>query len=263
MAMASSASATATTKRAAKATPAGSPAMNFPRIVEGLVHAIRNPLFAARLDLHALSNVARELGEGGRRVREVEAIVGQCEKQLEQVERFLAELVRFAHPTPPEPEIVDLRRLLAVSLKAVKEAHPQLSIRLASGNDEPLVASIDRGRFSEALSAVMEWFSQTTQRVLAVSLKKHGGDAKLCIRAPGWRVTEHEHCRMFEPFAVITGVKPGLSLAIACRCMTEAGGSCDCEVDEDGVCISFRLPTEGNSDPHQSPANGALDSNKR
>src|SRR5690349_8436512 len=74
-------------------------------VAEGLVHALRNPLFALRLDLHSLRTFLKRAASGNdpQAASEVNGMVKACEDRLDLAEQLLAGLAEYGCPPPAEP----------------------------------------------------------------------------------------------------------------------------------------------------------------
>jgi hypothetical protein len=73
-------------------------------VVEAFLHAIRNPLFSIRLELHTLRTLADRGGDDRASQAQFDAIIQHCDRQLDRAEQFLSELAERASPPPAADE---------------------------------------------------------------------------------------------------------------------------------------------------------------
>jgi signal transduction histidine kinase len=217
-------------------------------VAEGLVHALRNPLFAVRLDLHTLRKMASGDQRGDQKsadVATVDSIVGECERQLDRAEEFLGELVAYACPSPPREQAIDLQQAVDIELERLRErASTPLPVNFLQERSEAIAVWMDPSRLQAILSALLELATASGGAdVVSVKVKTRGDRAELCITNRQWSLSKRDRRRIFKPFATIEGMAPSLRLASAKRSVEEAGGKIACVAGSDGgTLLRVRLP---------------------
>lgn len=214
------------------------------QLMAGLVHEIRNPLNAMRLNLHVLSRVLTQ----GSSTEEFAAIdhtqvIRESVQEIERVEGLLRLLLGYARPDQSRAEDLEVRRELEsalVFLKPVLE-RAELAVR-ARFSDLPTFIHIDRDRWRQILINLIMNAKEATgpggQIQIDVHATREEVEVTVADDGPGVPATDRE--RVFEPFFSRKENGTGLGLALVRRYVEEAGGTIVCEQNEPRGAL-FRL----------------------
>jgi len=214
-------------------------------LVEAFVHAVRNPLFSLRLDLHTLGVMAKRLALGRPVADEFLATVRQCDRQLDRVEQFLKDLAEFACPLPADGRAIEVREELGDLLGSVRQWAPALEVAVTF---RPTIDAawilMDPLRFEQTITGlVIGACDAANSNELAIDLSVSEDMVDISIENPCWETSSSQRSDIFEPFARMPGREPGLQLALAKRNVEQAQGVLSCVAGhEGGSCFCVRLP---------------------
>jgi signal transduction histidine kinase len=212
---------------------------------EGLVHAIRNPLFALRLDLHTLRRcVDKAKVEAGPSELDAGGILKNCERQIDMAERFLSELTLYACPPPADVEILELADELRTAVDQFNGRQPRVELPDSEATRRSVLVLMDADRLQTILSSMLELgLSAPFPEMTSVKLRARKGLALLSVSNPQWTLSERESQRLFKPFASLDNWTPTARLAAARRFAVESGGRLTCvSGTEKGTTLRLRLP---------------------
>jgi signal transduction histidine kinase len=214
-------------------------------VVEGLAHALRNPLFAVRLELHTLEKLNSSQGRRDLKAPEVAGIFQKCEGLLDRVDEILSDAVNYALPAPTAEQRLDLEEELnfAISRFAVQHGVDASRVRLQP-IEESICIYMDQSRLQDALAALLELaVSSAPSSSVSISVSNNLERAEICISNPQRALSKRDRERLFKPFASIEGVKPSMRLAAARRDIEQSGGSIAClSGSEKGSLLRIRWP---------------------
>ena len=165
--------------------------------------------------------------------RQLETIVGQCERISQTVRRLLG----FARTTEGEPRSNDMGDIVRETLELLAPKLKPFTVR-TSLPDEPVEAVVDRRRIEElmvnlVMNAVQAMGSSGTLDIeLAApvtSPRGQHGFARMTVADNGPGIPPEHRRYIFEPFFTTkeAGVGSGLGLAIAYKVVTDHGGYID------------------------------------
>jgi K+-sensing histidine kinase KdpD len=214
-------------------------------LMEGIVHALRNPLFAVRLELHTLEKLNGGEGRRGLKSADVTGIFQKCEGLLDRVDEILSDAVNYALPAPTTEQRLDLEQELniAISRLVAKWGAEAPNVRL-----EPVAESLfiimDQSRLQDALAALLELaMSSATASTVSIIMRSSQERAEVCVTNPQRILSKRDRQRIFKPFASIEGVKPSMRLAAARRDIEQARGSIAClSGSQRGTVLRIRWP---------------------
>jgi PAS domain S-box-containing protein len=212
------------------------------RLVGGVAHEVRNPLFGIGATLDAL-----EARFGAR--DELESYMRVLRGELGRLGRLVNDLVAYGKPhrlsrsSHRADDILDE----AVALTRGQLDPPAVTIARGPAAPSPMV-SVDRGRFVHALHQLVE---------NAVHRSPVGGSVRLSARAherslivevadEGPAIPEGELPRLFLPFVSHRAGGTGLGLSIVHRIIEQHDGRISAHnLPDGGLMVTIQLPSEG------------------
>ncbi len=213
------------------------------RLVEPLIKEIRAPLgnLVAATDM---------LSESLKPDDPVSGFARLMRRESERIRQMLAELATLAFPPEASARAVDLSGLVADILDAARSDAGRQGIALdAILPDEPLYVWVDPDMLRSALGTLpghavdaMPYGGRLT--VSAERVEEDGEThARVRFSDTGPDVPPEQMARLFEPFFIAEGRRPGLALAM-CRVVVERmGGNVTTRSGAGGgLTIEIRLP---------------------
>jgi PAS domain S-box-containing protein len=216
---------------------------NLARMVQGLAHEIRNPLFALDVNVSALARETRDLPA-------VAQHVTYAEEQVKRMDALIRQLLELAQPTL-EREVVEcrLRDVVQAALLELEQRMPEASgrVELAGRCSEDITLKANPVKVAQILIHLMVnalQNSPTDAKVRVVSERDEGGCA-IHVRDEGGGVPEDLLPRLFEPFVTGHQGRRGMGLAIARHYTELHGGSLSAANNNPppGATFTLRLPT--------------------
>jgi signal transduction histidine kinase len=216
------------------------------QLMAGIVHEIRNPLNAMRLNLHVLSrrglSTADEAAE-----QEHSDIIRETNYEIERVEGLLRILLGYARPDNPRNENLDVRSEVQATLTFLRPLLERAEILVkATFPEEPAVIVMDRDRFRQILLNLINNSREAMDLGgnIQINVQPSGDYLELTVTDDGLGVPVSQRERIFEPFYSTKELGTGLGLAIVRRFVEEAGGSITCESNLPRGAV-FRLRLQG------------------
>ncbi|MGC4006361.1 MAG: ATP-binding protein [Pirellulales bacterium] len=218
------------------------------QLMAGIVHEIRNPLNAMRLNLHVLNRTDEEGGPADLEKWDIDrgALIQETKAEIERVEGLLRILLGYARPDVPRPEILDLRQEIHSTLTFLR---PLLERRemlvVARLTDSTVKVEMDRDRFRQVLLNLLNNACDAMHSggTVSIEMKHAAGMVELRVADDGIGVPPSMRERIFEPFYSTKETGTGLGLAIVRRHIEDAGGEVHCEPRADsGSVFVIRLP---------------------
>ncbi len=215
-------------------------------LAAGLVHEMRNPLAAVKMNLsslarsEALSAVEREQLQIAR-------------EQGERLERMLGELLDFSRPVEPAPRPLSLRELLseAAGLSAGERDRRRQEIELDGPDPDPPFRA-DREMLLRALVNLLDNAAQASEdgALIRLSAAVDAQSIHLSVADSGRGMKESVRERLFDPFFTTREEGVGLGMATVRKCVEAQDGEIIVESSENvGSRIILRLPP--NPDPEE------------
>jgi PAS domain S-box-containing protein len=216
------------------------------RLVAGMAHEVRNPLFAVTASLDVLeAQMGERLG--------AEPYFRRMREQLDRLSRLMSGLIEYgpsqALQLRPEPIETILRDAVRGLATLADRRHVELRVVLPEG---PFSVQADAGQLRQALQNVIANALQHSPEGGAVSVeaghRRSGAreEIEIVVRdaGPGFPAEDLE--RAFEPFFTRCPGSTGLGLSIARRIAQEHGGHAWIANHPDGgAVVTIALPADG------------------
>ncbi len=207
------------------------------QLMSGIVHEIRNPLNAMRLNLHVLArhqqrirdqngpNASGDLGDP-------EEVIRETNREIERVEGLMRILLGYARPDQPQNENLDMRQELRSILGFLKPSLERAEVVLrAELPDQPVMINMDRDRLRQIVLNLVNNAKDATGHGGHIEVRVTCRDevVELIVSDDGPGVPPGDRERIFEPFFSTKEFGTGLGLALVKRYVEDVGGSITCE----------------------------------
>lgn len=212
------------------------------QLMAGIVHEIRNPLNAMRLNLHVLSRRA-VTNEDPAINQENGEIIRETNYEIERVEGLLRILLGYARPDNPRNEILDVRTEVQATLTFLRPLLERAEILVkATFPEQQALVVMDRDRFRQILLNLINNAREAMDvgGCIQIHVKPVGDRIEVLVADDGPGVPFSHRERIFEPFFSTKELGTGLGLAIVRRFVEEGGGSIRCEANASQGAL-FRL----------------------
>jgi two-component system, NtrC family, sensor kinase len=220
------------------------------RLAGGLVHELKNPIGVVMLNAELLLNQAvpatADLAERERLEKRLRRILDSARSLQSIVQSFLS----FARPSRPDPDAVDLNRLLEALLDEQSDLLEQAGITVTFHPDQGLAAlpadihhlrSMFLNVIINAREALLE---RPAERKLLVVTRGGHDSVRVVIANNGPPFDERVAAHLFEPFSSHKEDGTGLGLAIVRRLVELHHGTVTASSDpQQGVSFTFEFPT--------------------
>ncbi len=191
-------------------------------LVNQVAHALRNPIFAAQVQIEALM---LRLGQQP----DAQRPVATLQRQLRRLEETVNEMLLYGRPTRVSRAPVELVQLVAAVAAAYCRGERQ---EPAEVSVQPAVLSLpartDAGAVRTILERLLDNAVQHTEpphRVEVVVAPPVDGRATLVVRDHGEGIPDDLRDRVTLPFFPQHRGRPGLGLAVASKLAAALGGS--------------------------------------
>lgn len=217
----------------------------------GLVHEVRNPLSAIRMNMQMLK---KRMGSDESATEHFSIMEGE----ISRLNRLLGDVMSFARPHKPKRDEVDLELLindiLLLSEERFKKADIEVETQCAPGL--PAI-SCDREQMTQMilnliLNAVEAMEDAPGPRVLTLALlPEEGEEGSIVLRVgdTGPGIDPENRDKIFEPFYTAKAKGLGLGLSIVEAIIARHGG--EIVLDDEVACgtsFSVTLPIKNNPD---------------
>lgn len=213
------------------------------QLMAGIVHEIRNPLNAMRLNLHVLSRRQADTDNHSPIGQENGEIIRETNYEIERVEGLLRILLGYARPDNPRNENLDVRAEVQATLTFLRPLLERAEILVkASFPEQPALVLMDRDRFRQILLNLINNAREAMDvgGCIQIQVKPAGDKVEVVVADDGPGVPFSHRERIFEPFFSTKELGTGLGLAIVRRFVEEGGGSISCEANQSQGAL-FRL----------------------
>jgi two-component system sensor histidine kinase HydH len=204
------------------------------QLMAGIVHEIRNPLNAMRLNLHVLSRGNPPADDHPNSEQERADVIRETNYEIERVEGLLRILLGYARPDNPRNENLDVRSEIQATLTFLRPLLERAEILVkATFPEQPAIVVMDRDRFRQILLNLINNAREAMDLggCIQISVKHVGERVELVVADDGSGVPFSQRERIFEPFYSTKELGTGLGLAIVKRFVEEAGGAIGCEAN--------------------------------
>lgn len=225
------------------------------RLIQGLAHEVRNPLFAIQANVAALAK---------RPAEEARSFLPHILEHGKRLGDLIRDLIELAQPTVPS-EFTDCRLALLLEEAASQAADGALLDRrrlLLSGDLPDVTIRASSRKVTHAFAHLMKNALEHSGADLPVHVTgvRAGGDMVIQITDRGAGLPKRLQESLFEPFVTTRVGHRGLGLALA-RHYIEAGGGSITAADNDpppGATFTVRLPLNpaGPGELREGPAGG-------
>lgn len=203
----------------------------------GMAHEIRNPLAGIKTSVQVLAKRVTK-------PESKELLIG-IESEINRLNKFVTDLLRFSRPSPPLPEPVDITRVLNDILDLMVEKTRAQGISVERRfREQPPKAVVDREQMRQVFLNLlinsikaMEQGGQLTINVHPADIQSNGMvgfDAcvhlrlsqfiKVVFADTGSGIAPHQLQKVFDPFFTTDPKGTGLGLAIAHKLIEENNG---------------------------------------
>lgn len=224
------------------------------QLMAGIVHEIRNPLNAMRLNLHVLSRQQQTADGEGEINSEHAEIIRETNYEIERVEGLLRILLGYARPDNPRIERLDVRSEVQATLTFLRPLLERAEILVkATFPDQPTLVLMDRDRFRQILLNLINNARDAMEvgGCIQIQVKPLGEKVEMIVADDGPGVSPSYRERIFDPFFSTKELGTGLGLAIVRRFVEEAGGSIVCEANQkQGALFRLKLMAAPSSVPN-------------
>jgi signal transduction histidine kinase len=196
------------------------------KLAGGIVHEIRNPLHAFRLNLHALRRMHEGRAEFSQ--EEVTAILEESNREIERVERLLQELLGYACPDKPREETIDVASEVRSTLNFLNQDLTKSGVEVhADIENSPLLVHMDSGRLRQVMLNLLMNAKDVVPGKGNIFVKVAGTNAKarITVTDNGPGIKQKNITRVFDPFFSTKKNGSGLGLAIVKRFVEEVNGT--------------------------------------
>ncbi len=197
-------------------------------LASGLVHEVRNPLNAMRMQLAVIRN--RVGGGGGDRDRQiVTTTLEQLEGEVLRLQGLASAFLAYGRPASDVVETFEVRPVLQEITAFLEPEFEQAGMRVmldADGNTEGLAVHMDRGKFRQVLLNLAANAREAMEQGghLTIGLSRVGGHILVRIADTGVGIPADKLEHVFDLFYTTKAAGSGLGLAIVKQIVEDAGG---------------------------------------
>lgn len=213
------------------------------RLVAGVAHEVRNPLFGISSTLDAMEASA-ETGRVNPRYREV------LRREAERLNKLMADLLDFGRTPPADRTVEPLRATLAEAIRNCQPSADAAGVAVADRSSDDAPVRMHRDRLLQVHVNLIENALQHAPRdsEVVITTRATTDDRKqrwieYCVTDSGPGFAPGDLERVFEPFFTRRRKGTGLGLAIVRRIVDEHHGTIEAgNRPEGGAVMTVRLP---------------------
>ncbi|MCI4444581.1 MAG: HAMP domain-containing protein [Candidatus Aminicenantes bacterium] len=210
-----------------------------------IAHEIRNPLTSVKLNI-------QKLAENDRLDELEKEHLAIAQQGIEQIEKFIKELLTFTRATVLQPDYFSMEEILEESLKMLKPALSEKKIKLEKKFEKDLPqVYVDgdklRQVFLNVLRNALEAVDEGGEIEITLGLKEGKPRPFLEVRISdnGCGIPQKDWENIFEPFFTTKSSGAGLGLANARRILEQHGGTIKVVKKEGpGSCFLISIPCQ-------------------
>jgi PAS domain S-box-containing protein len=226
------------------------------KLASGLVHEVRNPLNAMRMQIAVIRNKLKDPHHENMSMAITQ--LGRLEHEVLRVQHLANDFLAYGRPASDNPQAIELHWLLSDIAEFVKPEFEQIGVHVdvTKGADSAeLAVCMDLSKLRQALLNLIENARQAMVNGGELRLrcdKPANQEARIRVCDTGCGISQERLPRIFEVFYSTRDEGAGLGLAIVKRTVEAAGGriAVESEIDR-GTCFEIYLPlvTENSSRP--------------
>jgi PAS domain S-box-containing protein len=205
-------------------------------------HDIRNPLQAITGDIYLAKTELASIPEGEEK-KNIQESLTEIEKNIDYINKIVADLQDFARPLKPNIEETDLKLIIddLLSKNGLPE-NVKVSVKVETGKIVADSTFINRILYNLVNNAVQ---AMPTGGKLTIRTYKEANDTLISVKDTGVGIPETVKGKLFTPMFTTKSKGQGFGLAVIKR-MTEAlGGTVTFESQEGkGTTFTVRLPPQ-------------------
>jgi signal transduction histidine kinase len=209
-----------------------------------IAHAVRNPLSTISLNAELLSDEVKKCK--GADINEAETLISSIMNEVQRVNDFVEEHLKFMRRSKSEYRRCDVNTLLDSLIKFLEKEASRKGISFLKSLEGGLPdVMIEESRLRQImLNIVRNSFEAMPQGgQIRIYTKKEKGDIEITVEDTGMGISQKNLKRIFDPFFTTKDVGTGLGLYIARDMVIAAGGGISCESKIDrGTKVKIRLP---------------------
>ena len=209
-------------------------------------HDIRNPLQAITSDVYLAKTELASVSESEEKKNTLESLT-EIEKNVDYINKIVADLQDFARPLKPHLEETDLKLIIEDLL--VKNGLPEdvkASVKVETGAKKVLADSsyISRIMYNLVNNAVQ---AMPNGGKLSIHVYKEASEVVISVKDTGVGIPEEVKSKLFTPMFTTKSKGQGFGLAVIKRMTESLCGTVSFESQEGkGTTFSVRLPANGN-----------------
>jgi len=232
------------------------------KLASGLVHEIRNPLNAMRMQIAVIHGKLRQPEDGNLDLALQQ--LSRLETEVLRVTDLATDFLAYGRPGPDKLEDVDVRAVVRDVAEFVRPTFERsgLTVVCSAAREETgeLSVRMDRGKLRQVLLNLAENARQAMGESGRLELRVDPAtdrEVRIIVADDGPGIVPERMARVFEPFYSTREGGTGLGLAIVKRTVENAGGRVQLRSAPDAGCrFEIRLPLvrELHSAPEAAPS---------
>jgi two-component system, chemotaxis family, CheB/CheR fusion protein len=206
-------------------------------------HDIRNPLQAITSDVYLLKDLASKVDEQSKNDA-MESLAG-IEKNVDYINKIVADLQDFAKTTQPSPQETDLEELCTEVMKKITV--PENIATSCHIDDSVTKIFIDSNFLKRALGNLVSNAVQAMPNGGKLTLRacQKKGETVISVADTGVGIPDKVKSKIFTPFFTTKSKGQGLGLAVVKRMIEALNGTVTFEsVEGNGTTFIVRLPPQ-------------------
>lgn len=184
------------------------------KLILGLLHGIRNPLFG----ITSIGQILQKEIEDGKHRSLIRAMNGEARR----ISSLMSELSMYANPKSPRAVPTDAESFIENILSKYRELYPNVAFRAKIG--PPLSIYADQDMLYCAVGNLLENSCQAGATEIDIEAFISEGRTTLCITDNGKGMAEKDLEKCFEPFYTTKQGSTGLGLSLSKKLVETQGG---------------------------------------
>lgn len=209
-----------------------------------IAHAVRNPLSTISLSAELLSDELKKYQRGD--TKEAETLIGSIMNEVQRVNDFVEEHLKFMRRSKSEYRRCDVNLLLDSLIKFLEKEASHKGISFLKNLEGNLPdAAIEESQLRQIMFNIVRNSFEAMPRggQIRVCTKKEKRDIEIIVEDTGMGISRENLRRIFEPFFTTKDIGTGLGLYIARDMVIASGGGISCESKiNKGTKVKVRLP---------------------